>query len=222
MHGILYIKIIVRRQRTIGSAAGSASQRAILRQRALNAAQKKHTLRRLTAVRNRTIIPWYAFMEGGGIVEISANMRRYNHLLQETDAVYRGMALHWGLPDSVLCVLYALCETGGRCRPFELCRRSSMSKQTVNSALRRMERDGYIYLEPAGRGKLVCLTPAGEVLAAATARRLIQAENDIFDSWTQEDVTQYLSLTERFAAAIAAKAREIREDDHEKNSDSII
>lgn len=149
-------------------------------------------------------------------------MRRYNHLLQETDAVYHSMALHWGVPDSVLCALYALCETDGRCRPFELCRRTSMSKQTVNSALRRLERDGCIYLEPAGRGKLVCLTPAGQALAAATAQRLIQAENDIFDSWSQEDVMQYLSLTERFAAAIAAKARDIREEDHEKNSDPII
>lgn len=155
-------------------------------------------------------------------MEISRNMHRYNHLLQEMDAAYHGLSLHWGLSDSALSVLYVLCETDGHCRPHELCRRTSLSKQTVNSALRKLERDGYIYLEPAGRGKLVCLTPAGETLSDNTARRLMQAENEIFASWSQEDVEQYLSLAERYSAAIVVKTREIQENDHEKNSDPII
>ena len=46
----------------------------------------------------------------------SRDMRRYNHLLQETDAVYHDMAQHWGLSDSVMGVLYTLCDAGGRCR----------------------------------------------------------------------------------------------------------
>ena len=39
-------------------------------------------------------------------------MRRFNHLLQETDAVYHEMAQHWGLSDSVMGVLYT-CATPG-------------------------------------------------------------------------------------------------------------
>lgn len=91
----------------------------------------------------------------------SRDMRRFNHLLQETDAVYHDMAQHWGLSDSVMGVLYTLCDAGGRCSVREVCRLGGMSKQTVNSALRRMEREGLIYLEAAGRGKDVCLTEAG-------------------------------------------------------------
>ena len=77
----------------------------------------------------------------------SRDMRRYNHLLQETDAVYHDMAQHWGLSDSVMGVLYTLCDAGGRCRLRDICYWSGMTKQTVNSALRRMEGDGLIYLE---------------------------------------------------------------------------
>ena len=95
----------------------------------------------------------------------SRDMRRFNHLLQETDAVYHEMAQHWGLSDSVMGVLYTLCDAGGRCRLRDICYWSGMTKQTVNSALRRMEGDGLIYLESAGRGKDVCLTPEGEALA---------------------------------------------------------
>ena len=86
-----------------------------------------------------------------------------------------------------------------------------MTKQTVNSALRRMEGDGLIYLESAGRGKDVCLTPEGEALVQRTARRVIQAENQVFAAWPQEDVEQYLALTRRFQEALAQKAREIKE-----------
>lgn len=143
---------------------------------------------------------------------ISRDLRRYNHLLQETDAVYHEMAQHWGLPDSVMGVLYTLCDAGGRCSVREVCRLGGMSKQTVNSALRRMEGDGLIYLESAGRGKDVCLTPEGEALVQRTARRVIQAENQVFAAWPQEDVEQYLALTRRFQEALAQKAREIKED----------
>ena len=87
-----------------------------------------------------------------------------------------------------------------------------MSKQTVNSALRRMEREGLIYLEAAGRGKDVCLTEAGERLACRTALRVIQAENQVFAAWSQADVEQYLALTRRFQEALGEKAKEIKEE----------
>ena len=122
----------------------------------------------------------------------SRDMRRFNHLLQETDAVYHEMAQHWGLSDSVMGVLYTLCDAGGRCRLRDICYWSGMTKQTVNSALRRMEGDGLIYLE--------------------SARRVIQAENQVFAAWPQEDVEQYLALTRRFQEALAQKAREIKEE----------
>ena len=143
----------------------------------------------------------------------SRDMRRFNHLLQETDAVYHEMAQHWGLSDSVMGVLYTLCDAGGRCRLRDICYWSGMTKQTVNSALRKLEADGILYLEPSGaRSKRVCLTEAGEALVQRTARRVIQAENQVFAAWPQEDVEQYLALTRRFQEALAQKAREIKEE----------
>ena len=39
--------------------------------------------------------------------------------------------------------------------------------------------------------------PAGD----RTARRIIQAENEIFAAWPQEDVEAYLALTAKYLAA---------------------
>lgn len=137
----------------------------------------------------------------------SREMRRYNHLVGEIDGAYHGMALKLGLSDSAMRVLYTICVHGDDCPLREICRSSGLSKQTVNSALRKLEAEGTVYLEAvSARSKNVCLTEAGEALAAETAGRIIRMENEIFDAWPREDVAQYLDLTERYLLALRAQA----------------
>ena len=139
----------------------------------------------------------------------SKEMRRYNHLLGEIDGVYHEMSLKLGLSDSAMIVLYTICDSGSSCLLRDICRYSGLSKQTVNSALRKLEVEGVVYLEPvSARSKCVFLTEAGQALAAETAGKIIRIENDIFDSWPREDVEQYLELTERFLLALRKKAEE--------------
>ena len=136
-------------------------------------------------------------------------MRRYNHLLGEIDGVYHEMSLKLGLSDSAMLVLYTICDSGSSCLLRDICRYSGLSKQTVNSALRKLEAEGVVYLEPvSARSKRVFLTEAGRALAAETAGKIIRIENDIFDSWPRKDVEQYLELTERFLLALREKAEE--------------
>lgn len=137
-------------------------------------------------------------------------MKRFNHILGEIEAVYHDMALKLGQSDSAMNILYTICDYGESCPLQEICRRSGISKQTINSALRKLEKEGIVYLESAGsREKNVCLTEKGEELAKATAVRIIEAENGILASWPKEDVEKYLELTERFLAGIKEKAKEI-------------
>lgn len=133
----------------------------------------------------------------------SPALKRFNCLLSETDAAYHEAALRQGLNDSSSRILSpaslrAVCESTG------------LSKQTVNSALRKLEADGILYLEPTGaRSKRVCLTEAGLRVADATAGRLIRLENSIFDEWPAEDVQQYLGLMERYLQAFRCKLPEL-------------
>ncbi len=140
----------------------------------------------------------------------SKDMKRFNHLLGEIEAVYHEMALKFGQSDSVMNILYTICDYGESCPLQEICRRSGISKQTINSGLRKLETEGIVYLEQAGaRGKNVCLTEKGKALAEDTAIRVIEAENGILASWSKEDVEKYLELTECFLVAIKEKAKEI-------------
>lgn len=133
------------------------------------------------------------------------SLRRINHLVGEINALYHEAALRFGLPDSAMMVLYTVSAEGGVCTIGEIVRQCGVSKQTINSALRRLEREGAIALSPqGGKGKCVHLTEAGEALARRTVCRLIEMENGILSSWTAEERTQYLSLMQRYHNAFQA------------------
>lgn len=140
----------------------------------------------------------------------SKEMKRFNYLLGETEAIYHEFSLRLGLSDSAMKVLYTICDNGGSCLLQEICRRSGLSKQTLNSAIRKLEREGVLYLESTGgRVKKVCLTDEGETLVSRTALRIIKMENAIFSFWPKEDVETYLELTERFLLDLKKKAKEL-------------
>ena len=141
---------------------------------------------------------------------ISGELRRYNHLFAETEATYHEISLKLGLSDSALKILYTICNEGDRCLLSQICRLSGLSKQTVNSAIRKLETEGILYLEKAGsKSKMVCLTEPGRDLAGRTALRLLNTENAIFSSWPRQDMEKYLELTEKFLTALREGAAKL-------------
>lgn len=119
----------------------------------------------------------------------SPALKRLNCLLSEMDAAYHEAAQRQGQNDSTSRILYALCELGSPASLRAVCESTGLSKQTVNSALRKLE--------------------AGLRVADATAGRLIRLENSIFDEWPAEDVQQYLGLMERYLQAFRCKLPEL-------------
>ena len=86
-----------------------------------------------------------------------------------------------------------------------------MSKQTLNSALRRLEEEGTIVLRAdSGRRKRVCLTDRGKALAERTVWRLIDVENGIFETWTREERDGYLGLTQRYLDTLQKGLEELK------------
>ncbi len=145
---------------------------------------------------------------------VSKVMKRYNYLLGELNAVYHEMSLKLGLSDSAMIILYTICDQGERCPLQDICRYSGLSKQTVNSALRKLEAERVLYLEAAGsRNKTVCLTEKGMGLAERTVKWIMQAENEIYTSWPEQDVEKYLELTEHFLTALQEKAGQMKAGD---------
>ncbi len=141
----------------------------------------------------------------------SKQLRRFNRLVGETNAVYHELAQQLGLSDSAFQILYTLHDEGGACPLRDICAYSGLTKQTVNSALRKLEAEGSVTSESAdARHKTVMLTPEGAVLAERTVAQVIAIENDILGSWPEEALEKYLRLTEDYLIVLREKAREVR------------
>lgn len=138
-------------------------------------------------------------------------IKRINYLAGEIDAAYHDAALRFGLSDSSLTILYAICSSGHGCLLGDIYSLSGVRKQTINSALRKLEAEGIVYLTAVnGKKKMASLTEKGQELANRTAVRLIRAENEIFDSWPQEEYEAYLALMQKFLTELTEKMKEIK------------
>ena len=124
---------------------------------------------------------------------------QYTYLAGEINALYHEAAVKAGLSDSVQNILYVLCEKEGQCLQSEISRLTGISRQTINSAVHRLEKDGIVYLKQGqGRNTLLGLTEKGKEFASKTIYPLFEIENKIWNEWTTEEQQQYLDLTKKY------------------------
>lgn len=126
-----------------------------------------------------------------------------NCLTEEVDSLYHQAAVRLGVSDSVLFVLYMLYTNKGQCMLYDIYKVSGISKQTVNSAIRKLEQENFIVLEKYnGKSKLVHLTEDGKLYAGQTAARLFEAEQTAFSEWSEEELQLYLNLIRKHQATL--------------------
>ncbi len=126
-------------------------------------------------------------------------IHRINYLNSEITSLYHLSSLKLGITDSVSIVLYSMYDAGGECLLSEVYKTSGISKQTVNSAVRRLENEGIIYLEHSGgKMKKLVLTEKGRSYVQKTTARLYQAEMDAFDTWSETEIESYIRLMEKY------------------------
>lgn len=140
-----------------------------------------------------------------------AAIRRINYLASEMDALYHQASLRLNISDSVSIVLYTIYDKGDGCLLSDVYKSSGISKQTVNSAIRGLERDGILTLTAyTGRSKQIRLTPKGMDYLQTTAARLAEAEKRAFDAWTDAEICAYVGMAERYVEAFRTEIQKIK------------
>ena len=139
-------------------------------------------------------------------------VKRINCLCNEIDLLYHQAARKLEVSDSVLCILYIIYEKGDGCLLHEVCQESGLSKQTINSALRKLELDQILYLEldqERGKSKRIFLTEKGKDYVNRTAACLYEAERSAFADWTEDEFTQYLAFMKKYIDAFQIQVEKI-------------
>lgn len=141
----------------------------------------------------------------GGKMEIYEYIKLIEQQRKEEDSVYHSAAVKFGMSDTAMWILYVLSEPDSCVTQQDLCRQGSFPKQTVNTAISNMVKNGYVTLEPipgSRNQKRILLTDAGRKLAAVTVDKLRMAEEMAYDALTAEELESYLALSKRLTDSL--------------------
>lgn len=135
----------------------------------------------------------------------------YNEIIKQNEDIYREAAKRIGRSECSLWILYLL--RTGYTAPVqrEICAHLHEPKQSVNSALKKLEADGYIELIPGDdrRSKQILLTQKGEALCEQTVDRIVWAEKKAFESLSDREQETFLSLFHRLTDSLKEHMEEI-------------
>ena len=130
-------------------------------------------------------------------------MEQIDLVFKEIDRLYYDCARWAGMPVTAYYILLSVRQEAG-CTQAEICARWGLSRQTVNSALSALRRQGLLALGtgPDGRSKGICLTPEGEDWARRFADPVLRREAAAWQALTPEERAVYESLSRRYCRAL--------------------
>ena len=140
--------------------------------------------------------------------------KRYQEFIsasKEVDDIYHTLALKFGLSDSAMWILCTMREADRELTQAEIAEEMSMSRQTINSAIKNLEKQGYLYMAPAPgdrRNKTLSFTAKGEDFVKRTVDRMLDLEHQVFarlEVQEQEQITEILRKYTRYMKEGAEK-----------------
>lgn len=141
---------------------------------------------------------------------MEVKFRELNTIMAGTEALYHEAAKRLGVSDVELLILYVLTGQDGACPQRDLYKETGISRSTVNSAIKKMEKDGSVTLRALdGRSTEIKLTEKGRKLSQRTAEKIIEIENRIYESWTESDRRMMIRLNREFITILAAEVEKL-------------
>lgn len=120
----------------------------------------------------------------------------FNKVAREIDAAYHDASNKLGLSDSERDILYVLSQM--EASQSEVCAMTGLTKQTVNSAVKKMINAGYIEPLKGEKKEKLIFTSKGRDYAESTIAKLVAAENKIFGRWSKEEQNEFIKLNQKY------------------------
>lgn len=126
--------------------------------------------------------------------ELLEKRAEYNRLFKEQDYFYFQAASRANLSEASFWILYSICDSDTAWTQSDLCREWCYSKQTINSAVKKLEKMNFVELRMesgSGNRKEIVLTDQGrryceeerELLLSLMRRQLEALEERVRGSW---------------------------------------
>lgn len=139
-------------------------------------------------------------------------LTEFNKMHKKMNVLYHDYAKKIGLSDAAFWLIYSLYENSGPCTQRDLSEAWFYAPQTINSALKALERDGIIRLELAQgnrKNKRILLTEAGKRLVKEKIEPLVLAEEQSFLRLCKEDREKLLEISSEHVKMLAEEINKI-------------
>lgn len=135
-------------------------------------------------------------------------LKTFNQIYKEMDIVYHNYAKSCGLSDMAYWILYSMPEENGLFTQRAFCKDWSFAPQTVNSALKDLEKKDIICLKSVPedkKKKWIQLTENGKNFMERVILPLIQTECESFEALSPEECDAMLSTTRKYVSVLKEK-----------------
>ena len=136
----------------------------------------------------------------------------FDSFWREQNQLYRDVATSFGISESAFSILYAIFLAGENgISQRDICVQMCIGKQTVNSSIHKLEREGMVELKsgPGRRGLLAHLTPVGLELAERTIVPMVEAELAALREFDDRELELSLLLGRRYTDALRSHFADI-------------
>ena len=132
-----------------------------------------------------------------------------NRLNKAVSELYHALCVQIGMSDSVFDIFYAIAALGDGCCQRDICDYAFTSKQTIHSAIHKLEKEGLLSFSPGkGREMLIYLTPAGEQFMRETVTPVIAMENEVISQMPAEETDQLIQLTRKYLNCLRCQSNQ--------------
>ena len=132
-----------------------------------------------------------------------------NRLTKAISELYRDISAKIGVSESVFDIFYAIAALGEGCCQKDICTYAFTSKQTIHSAIRKLEAEDFICMKPKkGREMAIFLTAKGQAFMEEKISPVIDAENCVFTQMGTEESDLLLRLTRNYLNFLRSQFKE--------------
>jgi len=150
-------------------------------------------------------------MTSGMNENIERQLKMLSMKVRELVSVYHTVASRSGISDNECLVWYALLYFEGNLSQQDICDKWSLPKQTVNTIIANLTKNGFVYLQqiPGSRNrKNICLSESGRKYGENIVRRVYEAEHNTFSRLTEQERQTCTRLMEKYIAMLKEEIHE--------------
>ncbi|MDE7414833.1 MAG: MarR family winged helix-turn-helix transcriptional regulator [Lachnospiraceae bacterium] len=141
-------------------------------------------------------------------LRLAPKQNEFNRLTKAISELYHDISVKLGVSDSVFDIFYAIVALGDGCCQKDICDYAFTSKQTIHSAIHKLEKEEFICLKP-GKGREMCifLTAKGDQFIEEKIAPVVALENQVVSQMDSGEIDALLRLTEKYLDCLRSQFR---------------